>query len=168
MAELTTGAHRAEFVFILVAVKKEPTQRKTRTALNREKQTKKKWHIPYHEMRDWNQRYNFATHFRAAHKRDTLAGRSRGIPSRRKTIFVDLQSPQIPLQVLLKFVDRQRQVLVSILKTVRFFYRSRTVEELSSLFVVGEMFGAAAPIVLPLRPEEEQDTHGGSNLKSTG
>ena len=34
--------------------------------------------------------------------------------------------------------------------------------------MVGEMFGAAAPIVLPLRPEEEQDTHGGSNLKSTG
>ena len=68
-------------------------------------------------MRDWNQRYNFATHFRAARKRDTLAGRSRGIPSRSKTIFVDLQPPQIPLQVLLKSVDRQRQVLVSILKT---------------------------------------------------
>ena len=46
MAERTTGAHRAELVFILVAVKKEPTQRKRRTALNREKQKKKKWHMP--------------------------------------------------------------------------------------------------------------------------
>ena len=50
MAERTTGAHRAELVFILVAVKKGSTQRKRRTALNREKQTKKKWHMPYHEM----------------------------------------------------------------------------------------------------------------------
>ena len=98
MAELTTGGHRAGLVPILT---NRPESRET---------DKGKVAHTYHEMRDWNQRYNFAAHVRAAHKRDTLAGRSRGIPSRSKTIFVDLQSPQIPLQVLLKSVDRQRQV----------------------------------------------------------
>ena len=116
MTELTTGAHRAELVPILVAVKKTVSVEKTNRPESRETD-KEKVAQTLSQDEGLNQRYSCAAHFRAARKRDTLTGRSRGIPSRSKTIFVDLQAPQIPLQVLLKSVDRERQVLVGILKT---------------------------------------------------